>query len=73
MKLPRFFEHDHESEPPPASEPAAEHHVVELDTEQIRGLSNVFAAPKWLRDAGSLPGCSPGSRSCSSGSSGFSR
>jgi predicted PurR-regulated permease PerM len=52
MKLPRFFEHDHESAPPPASEPVAEHYVVELDTEQIRGLSNVFTAPKWLRDAG---------------------
>jgi len=52
MKLPRFFEHEHEREPLPASEPVAEHYVVELDTEQVRGLSNVFAAPKWLRDAG---------------------
>src|SRR5262249_25730519 len=52
MKLPRFFEHDHEEEPPPPAEPPVEHHVVELDPEQLRSLSNVFAAPKWLRDAG---------------------
>jgi predicted PurR-regulated permease PerM len=49
MKLPKFFEH--EDEPPPAV-PAAEHQVVELDPEQLRSLSNVFSAPKWLRDAG---------------------
>src|SRR4051794_37056455 len=29
-----------------------EHTVVELDAEQLRALSNVFAAPKWLRDLG---------------------
>src|SRR5262249_10309655 len=52
MKLPRFFEHEHESGPAPPSERVAEHQVVELDTEQLRSLSNVFAAPKWLRDAG---------------------
>ena len=53
MKLPRFFEHDHEEAPtPPATDPPVEHHVVELDPEQLRSLSNVFAAPRWLRDAG---------------------
>ena len=52
MKLPRFFEHEHEGEASKPSEPVKEHHVVELDPEQLRGLSNVFAAPKWLRDAG---------------------
>src|SRR5215469_15687403 len=52
MKLPRFFEHEHEGEPPEPSEPVTEYHVLELDTEQLRGLSNVFSAPKWLRDAG---------------------
>jgi predicted PurR-regulated permease PerM len=51
MKLPRFFEHEHEPEPTP-TRPVAEHQVVELDTEQLRNLSNVFSAPKWLRDAG---------------------
>ena len=52
MRLPRFFGHEHAGEPPPAGEPVAEHHVVELDPDQLRSLSNVFAAPKWLRDAG---------------------
>jgi predicted PurR-regulated permease PerM len=52
MKLPRFFEHEHKGEPPEVSEPVAEHHIFELDTDQLRSLSNVFAAPKWLRDAG---------------------
>ena len=52
MRFPRFFGHEHAGEPPPAAEPVAEHHVVELDPDQLRSLSNVFAAPKWLRDAG---------------------
>jgi predicted PurR-regulated permease PerM len=52
MKLPRFFEHVHEESAPPPPEPGAEHHVVELDPEQLRSLSNVFAAPRWLRNAG---------------------
>src|SRR6185437_7022086 len=56
MRWPRFIAHhpdDHLQPPPPGVEPwAAEHQVVELDTEQLRALSNVFSAPKWLRDAG---------------------
>jgi predicted PurR-regulated permease PerM len=52
MKLPRFFEHQHDGEPSQAPVHDAEHQIVELDTEQLRGLSNVFSAPKWLRDAG---------------------
>jgi predicted PurR-regulated permease PerM len=59
MRLPRFFkQHDHHPEPEPTpaepeSEPApVEHHVVEIDTDQLRQLSNVFSAPKWLRDLG---------------------
>src|SRR5262249_55806650 len=52
MKLPRFFEHEHEAKPADRSEPVTEPRVFELDPEQLRGLSNVFAAPKWLRDAG---------------------
>jgi predicted PurR-regulated permease PerM len=56
MRWPRFIAHhsdDRPQPPPPEVEPwAAEHQVVELDTEQLRALSNVFSAPKWLRDAG---------------------
>jgi putative heme transporter len=52
MKLPRFFEHNHEEGPPRDPETPAEHQVVELDPDQLRTLSNVFSAPKWLRDAG---------------------
>jgi predicted PurR-regulated permease PerM len=52
MKLPRFFEHHDEEAPTPPPEPPVEHHVVELDPEQLRGLSSVFSAPRWLRDAG---------------------
>ena len=42
------------AEPTPGEpEPApVEHHVVEIDTDQLRQLSNVFSAPKWLRDLG---------------------
>src|SRR5215469_3483853 len=52
MKLPRFFEHHDEERPPAATDRPAGHQVVELDPDQLRSLSNVFAAPKWLRDAG---------------------
>jgi predicted PurR-regulated permease PerM len=50
MRLPRFFEHHHEENPPPSR--TVEHQVVELDPDQLRQLSNVFAAPRWLRDLG---------------------
>jgi predicted PurR-regulated permease PerM len=54
MKFPRFFEHHHEGENPAPSgpPPAVEHQVVEIDPDQLRALSNVFSAPKWLRDLG---------------------
>ena len=54
MKFPRFFRHHHEGDQPAPSEPppAAEHQVVEIDPDQLRALSNVFSAPKWLRDLG---------------------
>src|SRR5689334_18543257 len=55
MRWPRFIAHHSDDHPPPLSLPphaAAEHQVVELDTEQLRALSNIFSAPKWLRDGG---------------------
>jgi predicted PurR-regulated permease PerM len=51
VKFPRFFAH-HEDKPQYEPPPRVEHQVVELDPEQLRVLSNVFAAPKWLRDLG---------------------
>jgi putative heme transporter len=38
--------------PPVAEQPPAEPQVIKLDTDQLRELSSVFAAPRWLRDAG---------------------
>jgi predicted PurR-regulated permease PerM len=39
--------------PPPVQEPAAaEPQVFKIDTEQLRELSSVFSAPRWLRDLG---------------------
>jgi predicted PurR-regulated permease PerM len=54
MKLPRFLSDDDGTDPPPAAEPTTivEQHIVEIGEEQLRELSNVFSAPKWLRDAG---------------------
>jgi predicted PurR-regulated permease PerM len=57
MKLPRFFglnEPDREPPPPPppVEPPEPVHQVVEIDPDQLKTLSNVFAAPKWLRDLG---------------------
>jgi predicted PurR-regulated permease PerM len=51
VKLLRLFDRQ---KPPAESStpPPAEHTVVEIDAEQLRALSNVFAAPKWLRDLG---------------------
>jgi predicted PurR-regulated permease PerM len=37
----------------PVHEPApAQPQVIKIDTEQLRELSSVFSAPRWLRDAG---------------------
>jgi len=57
MRWPRFIAHHSDDHHPPTPPPAvgprtAEHQVIELDTDQLRALSNVFSAPKWLRDAG---------------------
>jgi predicted PurR-regulated permease PerM len=53
MRWPRFIgQHSDDVPEPPPPQTAVEHQVVELDTEQLRALSNVFSAPKWLRDAG---------------------
>jgi predicted PurR-regulated permease PerM len=51
MKFWRFFEDEPGKEPvvPP---PVVEHQTIEIDPEQLRALSNVFSAPKWLRDLG---------------------
>ena len=49
MKIPRFLEHKHETEP---GEAAVEAPVVQLDKDQLRELSAVFSAPRWLRNLG---------------------
>ena len=49
MKIPRFFEHKHGTEP---HEAAVEAPVVHLDKDQLRELSAVFSAPRWLRNLG---------------------
>jgi len=49
VKIPRFFEHKHGTEP---HEAAVEAPVVHLDKDQLRELSAVFSAPRWLRNLG---------------------
>ena len=49
MNLPRFRRHADDA--PPTRHDEEEHHVVQVDLEQ---LSAVFAAPRWLRDLGLL-------------------
>jgi predicted PurR-regulated permease PerM len=48
VRIPRFFEHEHETEPIEAVEAP----VVHLDQDQLRRLSAVFSAPRWLRNLG---------------------
>jgi predicted PurR-regulated permease PerM len=50
MKFPRFFE-DHKEEKAP-DPPVVERRVVQIDADELRAMSNVFSAPRWLRDAG---------------------
>jgi predicted PurR-regulated permease PerM len=57
MRFPKVSLHHHKdtaahdaAEPPPPTR--NERFVVELDTEQLREVSAVFAAPRWLRDLG---------------------
>ena len=54
MKLPRFLsdQGDSAADPPVGGTTVVEQHIVEINEEQLRELSNVFSAPKWLRDAG---------------------
>jgi putative heme transporter len=47
MSLPRFRRHTHDRPSTPPGE--EEHHVIQVDVEE---LSAVFAAPRWLRDLG---------------------
>lgn len=49
MKL-KFWQ---QQEPPPAGTPEpVEQVVVQLDADQLKALSTVFSAPRWLRDLG---------------------
>ena len=51
VKFWRFFENEPGKEPA-APAPVVRHETVEIDPEQLRALSNVFSAPRWLRDLG---------------------
>lgn len=53
MKIPRFWQRRGDSGPGSAS-PSGEPQVVQidLDDEQLRQMSAVFAAPRWVRDLG---------------------
>ncbi|MGH3141763.1 MAG: hypothetical protein ACRDO9_01330, partial [Gaiellales bacterium] len=48
MRLPRF----HRKETKSGDEPGDSTVVVELDPDQLRQMSALFAAPRWLRDLG---------------------
>jgi predicted PurR-regulated permease PerM len=48
MRLPRF----HRKETKSADEPGESTVVLELDSDQLRQMSALFAAPRWLRDLG---------------------
>jgi predicted PurR-regulated permease PerM len=50
VRLPRIF--GHHDQPEQAEHVRVHREVVELDPEQLRELSNLFAAPRWLRDLG---------------------
>jgi predicted PurR-regulated permease PerM len=57
MRFPRVSLHRHKDETShdavdPGATTRQERFVVELDTEQLREVSAVFAAPRWLRDLG---------------------
>jgi putative heme transporter len=52
VKFWSFFEDEPAEEPAPPP-PAVEYQTtIEIDADELRGLSNVFSAPKWLRDLG---------------------
>jgi putative heme transporter len=52
VKFWHLFEDDPGKKPAPPP-PVVEHQTtIEIDSEELRALSNVFSAPKWLRDLG---------------------
>src|SRR5262245_2809285 len=53
MKLSRLWQRDSEQSPKPKSEPAGPQVVqIDIDEDQLRQMSAVFAAPRWMRDLG---------------------
>ncbi len=54
MRFPRFWHRHHAAGASSEAPPPPDHRdvVLQLDTEQLRKVSAVFAAPRWLRDLG---------------------
>ncbi len=52
MRFVRFFHRDNKDATAGSAVPATERTVIEVDQEQLNRLSNVFRAPRWLRDLG---------------------
>ena len=52
MRFVRFFHRDNRDATAGSAVPATERTVIEVDQEQLNRLSNVFRAPRWLRDLG---------------------
>jgi hypothetical protein len=56
MQIPRFWQHagpaDSTGADPSESSQHVEQVVVQLDADQLKELSTVFSAPRWLRDLG---------------------
>ena len=52
MRFVRFFDRGNKQAAPASAAPATERTVIEIDQEQLNRLSNVFRAPRWLRDLG---------------------
>src|SRR4051812_20878202 len=52
-KFPKFWQHaDNEPPPDPAPVGYSPNVVVQLDTDDLRAMSAVFSAPRWLRNLG---------------------
>jgi predicted PurR-regulated permease PerM len=52
VRFPRFRHHDEQALPPADVQPDAVRTVIEIDEDQLKELSAVFSAPRWLRDLG---------------------
>jgi putative heme transporter len=52
LRFVRFFERGNKQADPGPAEAAADRTVIEIDQGQLNRLSNVFRAPRWLRDLG---------------------